>query len=104
MVAEHDPRARLGGNLKGLGSNGDPSLRADAHRSAEAPDVWPPRTVRNGAEGRAVLLEGQVPGLPGRHFDFAVEFFGIVVLTQLIDVWIGGFEGFDLLGGEVGWQ
>ena len=86
MVAEHDARAWLGGNRKRLGSNRDPSLRADAHRSAQAPDVWPPRTVRNRAEGRAVLLEGQVPGLPGWHFDFAVELFGIVVLTQLIEV------------------
>ncbi len=39
MVAEHDPRAWLSCDLKSLSSNWDTSLGADAHGSAEAPDV-----------------------------------------------------------------
>ena len=104
MIAEHDARAWLGGYRKGLGSNWDTSLRTDVYRSSEAPDVWPPWTVRNGAQGRALLLESSVPGLPGRHFDFAMELFGIVVFAQQINVRIGSFEGFDLLGSKIGWQ
>ena len=57
MVAEHDARAWLGGDRQGLGSNWDTSLGADAHGGAQAPDVWPPGTVRNGAQNGAVFLE-----------------------------------------------
>ena len=81
MVAKDDARAWLGGDRKGLGCDWNTSLGADAHGRAEAPNVWPPRTIGSSAEGRALLLESQVPSLSGRHVDFAVKFFGVMVFT-----------------------
>ena len=81
MVTEHHSRTWLGAHRKGLSSNGDPTLWADAHGSAEAPDIRPPGTVRNDTESGALLLKSQVPSLLRGHFDFAVEFFGIVVFS-----------------------
>ena len=104
MMAEHDTRAWLGGDWKALGSNWDTALGTDARRSAQAPDVGPPRAVRNWAQDRAFFLESQIPSLLRRHFNFAMELFGIVVLAQLIDVGIGRLQGFDLFSGKIGWQ
>ena len=81
MMAEHDARAWFGAERKCLGSHWDPALRADAYGSADAPDVWPPRAIGGSAQYGALLLEGQVPGLAGRHVDFAMPFLGVVVFT-----------------------
>ena len=81
MVAKDNTRAWLGANGEHLGSNWDPALWTDAHGSAEAPDIRPPGTVRNRAQSGALLRKSQIPGLLRRHFDFAVDFFGVVVFA-----------------------
>jgi len=91
-------------DAKPLGADGDTSVGADLEEGAQAPDIVPPGAVRCGTQCGAFFLLGLIPGPLGCLAQFSMDFPCIVVLAQVIDVLVGGFDFGDLFAGEVGRQ
>ncbi len=84
-----------------LGPNWHPALRADANRSAQAPDKGPPRAGWDRPQDSAFLFFGQIAGLLRFHLQFAVKFVLITVQAQVADMGVGLVHVEDVLAGEV---
>src|SRR5208283_5579743 len=104
VVAAHYPRTWGGLHADGLGVDGHVTLGVNPYRGAQAPDKGPPGAIGLGAQGRTVLPERQVPGLLGRHFEFAVDFVLVVMESQLLEVGVGTLQGLGLFDREIGRQ
>ena len=85
-----------------LGADGNAAIGADLERSADTPNIRPPRAARGGAQDGALFLLGEFPGLLRGHAQFAMDFVGVVMESQSIDVWVGGFDVGNVLTGEIG--
>ena len=84
-----------------LSADGDPAVGADLDRRAHAPNAVPPRTVRNGADHRTVFFPGLVPSPQWGLAQFAMDFVGVAVGPQRVDMRIGDVDLVDFLTGEV---
>jgi len=104
MEAEHDFGARRPFNAKALGTDGNPAVSADLEGGAEAPNIRPPRAARGWAQHGAFFFFGQFPGTLRGHAQFAVDFMGVAMEPQSVDVRVGRFEFGNLFAGETGWQ
>ncbi len=78
------------------------ALGVDVNRGTQAPNKRPPGAIGLGPEDGTFFSEGQVPGELGGHFELAVDFGGIAVEAQFVDVGIGCIQSGDALSGEVG--
>ena len=86
------------------------ALRGDRHAAiatdldgrSEAPHLIPPRAAGCGPPHGAFFFAGLIPGpLRGQ---FAMDFMGVAMRPQGIDLRIGDFDFGDLFPGEVGGQ
>jgi len=102
MEAQHYPGARGTFEPEALGADGNAAIGADLERSADTPNIRPPRAARGGAQDGALFLLGEFPGLLRGHAQFAMDFVGVVMESQSIDVWVGGFDVGNVLTGEIG--
>ena len=104
MEAENDGRPPWMSEADALGADGDASIRTDFQRGPQAPNIRPPGASRGGSQDGTFLLFGDVPGLLGREFEFAMRLVGIAMEAQSVDVRVGLFYVGDALAGEIGGQ
>ena len=97
----------------GLGWFFDPqALRADRHapiaadldHGAHAPHIIPPRAAGCGADDGSFFFVGLIPRLLRGLPQFAVNFGGVAMRPQGVDLRIGRFDFGDFFAGEVGGQ
>lgn len=89
-------------DAEALGVDGDAAIVAHLDDGALAPDERPPWTARDGTEDGAFFFFGDVPGLLGFHFEFAVEFVLVAMVAQEGEVGVGLGEIGDVFAGEEG--
>ncbi len=89
MLTEHDSGTGKRFDADAMRAGGHEALSVDVDGGAQAPNKRPPGAVGFGAQDGAFFLEGQVPGLLGRHLEFAMDFGGVAMEAQLIDMGIG---------------
>ena len=104
MEAKHDFGAGRFFEAQALRADGDASVRADFDERAHAPDIIPPRTTRGRAQDRAFFFFGVVPGAERSLAQFAMDFMGVMVGAQGVDVLVGFIELRDFFTGKVGRQ
>ena len=102
MEAEYDLGAGRSFHTQALRADGHAAIGADFDESAHAPHVIPPRATRGGPQDGAFFFAGLLPrpvrGLP----QFAMDFLGVTVRSQVVDVPVGDGHLGDLFTGEVG--
>ena len=104
MEAENDGRPPWMSEADALGADGDASIRTDFQRGPQAPNIRPPGASRGGSQDGTFLLFGDVPGLLGREFEFAMRLVGIAMEAQGVDVRVGLLDVGDALAGEISGQ
>ena len=102
MQAEHD----LGGggsfDAQALRADGHAAIGADLQDRAHAPHVVPPSTAWGPTDHGASFLEGLIPGPLRSLAQFAMDFAGVAMRPQIVDVRVGFLDLVNLLAGEVG--
>lgn len=104
MEAKHDFGARWFFQAQPLRPDGHPAVGADLEGGAHAPDKVPPRASGGRAQCGAVFFPGLRPGTVRRLAQFAMDFAGVVMRPQGVDVPVGDGDFGDLFTGEVRWQ
>ena len=104
MEAQHHLGARGTFDTEALGADGNAAIGADLERSADTPNIRPPRAARGWAQDGPLFFLGEFPGLLRGHAQFAMGFVGVAMESQSIDVWVGGFDLSNVLTGEIGWE
>ena len=84
-----------------LGADGHASIAADSDARAHAPDVVPPGAARRRSQDRAAFLLGLVPGPQGGLPQLSMNFVGVAMGAQIVDVSVGFWELGNLFAGEV---
>lgn len=87
-----------------LRADGNTPIGADLESGAQAPNIRPPRAARHGAQDRAFLQSGQIPGALRGLSEFTVRFLSVVVEPQRVDVRVGVGQFGELFAGEIGWE
>lgn len=96
--------AGFGGHFAAFRADGHGAVFSHADAVADAPDAVPPRVGLTGARGIAFGSSGSVPGALRGHAHFAVEFFAVVVIAELLQQVVGSVDVADVFGGEEGGQ
>ncbi len=104
VEAENDFGAWRPFNAEARGADGNPTIGRDLEGGAQAPNIRPPRAAWGWAQYGALFFFGQVPGALRGHAQFAVDFVGVAMEAQRLDLGVGHFEVGDLFAGEIGWQ
>ena len=87
-----------------LGADGDTTIVADFEERAHAPDIVPPRTFGRGAQDGAFFFFGIIPGAQWSLAQFAMDFMGVAMGAQGVDVLVGFVELGDFFTGKIGRQ
>src|ERR1051326_587858 len=104
MKAEHDFGAGRLFDAEALRANGHAAVAAHFEESAHAPHISPPRTARGGAQHGTFFLLGVVPGILGSLAQLAMNFLGISMVAQRLNVRISFGDFQDFLAGEISRQ
>lgn len=104
VKAEHYFGAWRPFNAEALGADGNAAVSPDLEGRADAPNIRPPWAARGWSQNGAFFFFGQFPGPLRGHAQFAVDFVGVAMEAQCVDVRVGHFEFSDLFAGEIGWQ
>ena len=102
MEAQDYLGARRTFDAQALGADRHAAVGADLEGCAETPNIRPPRAARGGAQDGPLFFLGEFPGLLRSHAQFAMGFVDVVMESQSIDVWVGGFDVGNVLTGEIG--
>ncbi len=103
-MAKNDLGAWRGVDAERLRADREAAIGTDLHVGALAPNKGPPGTLGYGAQHGAFFFQGEVPGLLGFHFEFAVELVLIAMEAQGLNMGIGVVEIRNVLAGEIGGQ
>ena len=87
-----------------LAADGNAAVGADLDQRADAPNIRPPRATRGWAQKRPLLFLGQFPGAVRDHAQFPMDFVGVVMEAQRVDVGVGRFDLGNVFTGEIGWE
>lgn len=101
MEAKDDFGAGWFFDPQALGADGDAPVHTDFDQGAQAPDVNPPGTARNGAQCGTFFFFGVVPGAERSLAQFAMDFMGVAVGAQGVDVMVGLVELGDFFTGKI---
>jgi len=104
MEAQHDLAAGRSFQAQPLGADGHAAIRADFERGAHAPHIVPPGAAGRGAQGRTLFFPRLIPGSLRGLAQFPMDFVGVVMRPQGVDVPVGDFDFQNLFAGEVGGQ
>ena len=104
MEAKDDLGTRWFFDPQALGTDGHAAIVAHAERGADAPDIWPPRTGRHWPQDGTFFFQRRRPRLVRGLPEFAVDFFGVVMVAQRGDVPVGLGEFGNFFTGEAGGQ
>ena len=91
-------------DAEALAGDGNAAIGTDLDRRAKAPNIGPPRATRGWAQNRPLLFPGQFPGVLRDHAQFPMEFVGVVMEPQSVDVGVGAFQLGQEFTGEIGWE
>ena len=91
-------------NAQSLRADGHATVAADLDDRAHAPHIIPPRAAGCGAERGTLFLLGLVPSPLRGLAQFAMDFVGVAMGSQGVDVWIGDIDFGDFFTGEAGGQ
>ena len=78
------------------------AIAADFDEGAHAPHIVPPRASGRGPQDGAFFFFGLGPGLLRGLAQFAMDFLGVAMRPQGVDLGIGHMYFGDLFAGEVG--
>lgn len=87
-----------------LGADRNAAIGADFDGGANTPNIRPPWTSGDRAQNGTFFFLGTVPGLLWSHAQFAVDFVGVAMKPQSVDMGIGIFDLGDVFAGEIGWE
>lgn len=104
MQAKDDGAAGRFFHAQALGANGHATVAADFDRGAHAPDVGPPGTTGSGSQDGAIFFLGLVPGAQRGLTQFTMDFLGVAMMAQRVEVPIGFLKIGDFFAGEIGRQ
>ena len=91
-------------DAQALGADRQAPVAADLDGGAYAPDIIPPRTAGRGPQDGALFFAGLIPRPLRDLTQFAVDFLGVTVRPQVMDMGIGDGDFGDLFAGEIGGQ
>ena len=91
-------------NSQALRADWHTGIRADFESCAHAPDVIPPGAWGSRAQGGTFFLPGLIPCAQRSLAQFAVNFLGVAMGSERIDVGIGRFDFPDVFAGKEGGQ
>ena len=91
-------------NSQALRADRHATVAADLDERAHAPDIIPPRAAGCWPQDGAFFLAGLIPGSLRGLAQFAMDFPGIAVRPQGVNLRIGDGDFGDLFTGEVGGQ
>ena len=75
-----------------LGADRNAAIGADFDGGANTPNIRPPWTSGDRAQNGTFFFLGTVPGLLWSHAQFAVDFVGVAMKPQSVDMGIGIFR------------
>ena len=104
METQHDFAAWRFFDSEALRADEHASITADFDDGADTPHIIPPRATRWGTQGGALFFAGLFPGALRGLAQFAMDFLGVALRPQGVDLGIGGGDFGDLFTGEVGGQ
>ena len=87
-----------------LGADWHATVAAHLDDGAYAPDIIPPRAARRGTQDGAFFFAGLIPRLLGVLAQFAMDFLGVAMRPEGVNLRIGSSYFSDLFAGEVGGQ
>ena len=102
MLAQNHFGTRRAFNAQALWADGNAAIGAGFYRGTNTPDIRPPRAARGWAEDGAFFFFGQLPSLLGDHAQLAVDFLGVAMEPQIVNVGVGLIEFGNLFAGEIG--
>jgi len=91
-------------DAQALGADRHAAVAADLDRGAEAPDVIPPRAAGDGTQDGTFFFAGLIPGPLRGLAQFPMDFMGVAMCPQGVNLRIGHFDFGNLFAGEVGGQ
>ena len=91
-------------DAEALGADGYATVAADLDDGAHAPHVIPPRAAGRRAQDGAFFFFGLGPGLLRGLTQFAMDFLGVAMRPEGVNLRIGTIYFGDLFAGEVGGQ
>ena len=101
VEAEHDLGLRWFFDPQPLGADGDAAIGADLDLGAHAPDVRPPGTTGRRRQGGALFFFGEVPGALRRLAQLAMNFMGVAMVAQGVDMLVGLGQIGDFFTGKI---
>ena len=104
VEAKHDLAAWWSFDSQSLCADGHTAIGTDVQGSAHAPHIMPPRAVRCRTQCGALFLAGLIPGMLWSLAQFPMDFLGVVMRPQGVNVRIGHLDFGDFFAGEIGRQ
>lgn len=101
VEAQHDLGLRWFFDPEPLGADGDAAIGADLDLGAHAPDVRPPGTTGRRTQGGAFFFFGEVPGALRRLAQLAMNFMGVAMVAQGVDMLVGLGQIGDFFTGKI---
>ncbi len=101
MEAENDFVSGRFFDAQTLGADGHASVAADFDWGAHTPDIRPPGTAGCRAQNGSLFFFGVVPGAERGLAQFAMDFVGVVMVAQRVDVAIGFGQFGNFFTGEI---
>ena len=91
-------------DAEALDADRNAAVRTDLERGAKTPNIRPPGAARGWAQDGPFFFLGEVPGFLWREAQLTVEFVGVAMESQSINVWVGDFNFGNLFADEIGWE
>ena len=91
-------------DAQALGADGDATVAPHLEDGAHAPHVLPPRAAGRGAQDGAFFFFGLGPGRLRGLAQFAMDFPGVAMRPQGVDLRMGQSDFGDFFAGEIGGQ
>ena len=104
METKHHFGRRRFFDPEALGADRHAAVTTDLDHRSDAPDIIPPRAMGCRPQAGAVFFFGLRPGPLRGLAQFAMDFLGVAMRPQGVNLGIGDFDFGDLFIGEVSWQ
>ena len=104
VEAKHHLAARRSFHSQPLRANGHAAIGADVKGGAPAAHIMPPGAARWRTQCGALFLAGLIPGALRSLSQFTMDFLGVGMSPQGINVRIGHLDSGNFFAGETGRQ
>ena len=104
VEAQDDGGAGRFFDAQAFGANGEAPVDANLEGGAHTPYIGPPRATWDRAQHGAIFLFGGVPSTLGGLAQFAMDFVGVAMVAECVDMSVGFRQVGNFFTGEVGRQ